>query len=401
MPIEDQPREYDAQQKPGADSESSKTSADSVVSDSPRVGVDVAVVSTTGSDHTGSFGPEADLLFKSAIRRLCQGVDLDRSLARELGEVILQGRSISAQVAAVLMGLATKGETAQEILGIRDAMVDAAIGLKAPADAIDIVGIGGSKRRRKAAFNVSTMASIIASAAGATVAKHGNRKATSTSGSFDLLEALGVEFNVDIAVVERSIDEIGLGFAFAPSHHPAMRYAGSTRAELGVPTVFNLVGPLTNPAGVKRQLLGVSDLARVDVLAEALVEMDMERVWLVVGDGSLDEATIWGRTSITVVEGGSIRQFDICPEDAGLRSHSQDDVGGGDAGDNAVIARSILRGDPSANSDMVLLNAAAALCVAGVTETLSDGVQRCRDAISSGGAQRQLDQLISITKSGV
>lgn len=340
---------------------------------------------------------EADVLFKKAIRQLVAGQDLDRNLSHQLGRVVLQGRSISAQIAGVLVGLATKGESPQEILGMRDAMLEAAIELDAPSNAIDIVGIGGSKRRRKRAFNVSTMASIIASAAGATVAKHGNRKATSTSGSFDLLEALGVKIGVEPAVVEDCIAKIGLGFAYAPSHHPAMRYAGSTRAELAIPTIFNLVGPLTNPAGVKRQLLGVSSPQRVDTLAQTLIEMDMERVWLVVGDGELDEATIWGRTEVTVIEGKNTSRFSFTPEDAGLTSAGEDQVGGGSAQDNAAIALSIIEGEPSANCDMVLLNAGCALCVAGVAESIAEGVELCREAVATGKARAQLKALIAIT----
>lgn len=332
-----------------------------------------------------------------AFAALANKQNLSSEHVRELANDILSGQASTSQICALLMGLAAKGETADEVVGMANAMFEVARMLKVPPTTVDIVGVGGAKRRQEAALNVSTIASIVASSAGATVAKHGNRRNSSTSGSFDLLAALGVNIKVEPSVVEACVDQIGLGFAFAPTYHPAMRHVKEARSVLKIPTIFNMVGPLTNPARLRAQLLGVSDERRAKVMSEALVKMDMDTVWLVTGADQLDELTIWGQSKVREIKKDTITEFTLTPEQVGLTPWPADAVGGGDAAENAAITRSILAGEKSANRDMVILNAGAALCVAGVSEDISSGVQRCIEAVDSGAAADQLDKLVEIT----
>ena len=335
----------------------------------------------------------------SVLGDLVAGVDLDRSHAREIVASVLAGQASDAQVAALLVALSSKGETTEEILGMRDAMVAASTPLELPANAVDIVGVGGAPRRRIAAFNVSTIASIVASAAGATVCKHGNRKASSTSGSFDLLEAFGVNIEASPDVVAGGVASIGLGFAFARAHHPSMRHVGPTRAQLGVPTIFNVLGPLAHPGLVKRQLIGVSDRARAEQIADVVVGTDAEHVWVVHGHDDLDEIALSGPSHIIEIRNGEQRSFSIDPSEVGIDVVPVEAIKGGDAAQNKLLAEQIFAGDPSPNRDQVVLNAAAGLVVAGVAQDLAGGVAAASAAIDDGHATAKLAQLVAHTNS--
>ena len=312
---------------------------------------------------------------------------------------MLAGQATGAQIGAFLLGMAAKGERTDELLGMREAMFAASTPLDLPDEAIDIVGVGGAPRRRVEAFNVSTIASFVASAAGAVVCKHGNRRASSTSGSFDLLEALGVGIEVTPEVVEAGVHEIGLGFAFARAHHPSMRHVGPARAELGVPTVFNVLGPLAHPGRIRRQVLGVPDARRARQVADVVagVGADADLVWVVHGHEDLDELALSGPTDVIEVRAGESRSFTIDPSDLGLTVVPADAVRGGDAERNAELARAVLGGEAGPNRDVVVLNAGAGLVVAGVADDLASGVDAAVAAIDDGRASAKLDALVAHT----
>ena len=310
----------------------------------------------------------------------------------------LAGGATSAQLAAFIVALRLKGETAEEITGLVEAMVAVAAPLRLPAGAIDIVGTGGSPTLRDRAFNVSTVASIVAAAAGATVCKHGNRMASSTSGSTDVLEQLGVAVDLDGAGVERCIEAAGVGFCFARMFHPAMRHVGPTRSELGIPTVFNILGPLSHPGGVTRQVLGVADPARVDVIAEVLRQRRMKRAMVVHGHDGLDELTTTDRTLVIDIVDGEVSRREIDPADVGLERRTVDDIAVGDPAANAEVARRVLGGELSAHRDIVVLNAAAGLVVADIAGDLADGVILAAAAIDDGRAAATLDRLVAAGK---
>ena len=328
------------------------------------------------------------------LGRIVGHADLTAEEASDaLGE-ILAGRATQAQSAAFMVGLRLKGETAEEIVGLVDAMLRVAAPLNLPAGTIDIVGTGGSSALGKRAFNVSTIACIGAAGAGATVCKHGNRKASSTSGSTDMLEALGVAVDLDGPAVERCVSEAGVGFCFARMFHPAMRHVGPVRAELGIPTVFNILGPMSHPGRVRRQLLGVADPNRVDVMAEVLRQRGMERAIIVHGHDGLDELTTTDTSTLISISGSSIerRQFD--PAEVGLPRRTLDEVAVGDPTQNAAVARRILAGESGAHRDLVVLNTAAGLVVADVAADLVEGVALAAAAIDSGAASDVLDRLV-------
>lgn len=335
----------------------------------------------------------------AVFSKLTAGEDLDASVAADALQTILRGEATDAQIAAFLIGLRAKGESVAEVTAMVDVMLANATPIVLPPgdDAIDIVGTGGAPSRRKHALNVSTMACFVAAGAGARVLKHGNRKASSTSGSFDLLEALGVNVELDAAGVSRCVAEVNIGFAFARSFHPAMRFAGPVRSELGVPTVFNFLGPLSNPAGIRRQVIGVSDPRLAPIVVGALAERGAPRAFVVCGDDGTDEISLCGATTITELRDGKVSTYRFEPAQVGLKVVDADALAGGDASQNAAIARSVFAGESSPAGDMVCLNAAAGLIAAGKADDWSTGFGMARDSITSGAALEKLQRLVAIS----
>lgn len=335
------------------------------------------------------------------LRELAAGRDLDPAYARAALGQVLEGSATDAQTAAFIFGLKVKGEAPAEVAGLVQAMLAAAapLDLDDPGSTLDIVGTGGSRALGGRAFNVSTMAAIVAGGAGAKVCKHGNRKASSTSGSTDLLEALGVEVDLDGPGVARCVREAGVGFAFARVFHPSMRFAAPVRAELGVPTVFNLLGPLAHPGQVGRQVVGVADPSLVNLVAESLLERGVERAWIVNGDELLDELTTTGVNSVVEVRSGKLTRFEIDALDYGMARTTNDELGVGDPGENARVARGILAGEAGPLRDMVVLNAAAGLVVADVAVDLASGIEAAAASIDSGRAAGVLDSIIEVSRS--
>lgn len=316
--------------------------------------------------------------------------DLDGATTEAVLRVILEGEATEAQIAAFTMGVGQKGETPDELAGMVRAMRDAATPLSMPEGTIDIVGMGGSPSRRKAALNVSTMASFIAAAAGARVCKHGNRKASSTSGSFDLLEALGINFEITPAQLEQLVAETGVGFAFAKAYHPALRHAGQVRVQMGIRTVFNVLGPLANPARLKRQVVGVADEGTADRMVDVLQATGSDRSWVVTGHGSLDELSTAGPTTVRQLVDGEQTRFTVDPAAHGISPPAPDALDGGDAASNAAILHRLLEGETGPVRDIVTLNAAAGLVIAAVADDLDTGLERAHHAIDSGAAGEKL-----------
>lgn len=334
----------------------------------------------------------------SLLGRLASGGDLTADEARSGFGAILSGGATDAQIAAFIVGLRMKGETVDEIVGLSDAMLDVAAPLTVPPGTVDIVGTGGSATLRDRAFNVSTISSIVAASAGATVCKHGNRKASSTSGSVDALEQLGVAVELDGRGVERCIAEAGVGFAFARVFHPAMRFVAGVRSELGIPTVFNILGPLSHPGRVRRQLLGVADRARMDVIAEVLAARGVDRSLVVHGIDGLDELTTTGHTTVLEIRGNEIERYEVTPEQLGLPVRTVDEVAVGDPAQNAAVARELLAGRPGPHREIVTLNAGAALYISELVDSIAEGVARAAAAIDSGAASDTLDKLVAASQ---
>jgi anthranilate phosphoribosyltransferase len=289
-----------------------------------------------------------------------------------------------------------RGETVDEISGAVSAMRDKMLRVEAPADAIDIVGTGGDA---SGSYNISTCAAFVAAGAGLKIAKHGNRALSSRSGSADVLTALGVKLDVAPDRISACISEAGVGFMFAPQHHSSMKHVGPSRVELGTRTIFNLLGPLSNPAGVKRQITGVYSKAWVEPLAHVLKSLGSDACWICHGEGGMDEIVPTGITWISELKDGDIRSFEVTPEQAGLSRSNPSELKGGDAVENAEALRSVLNGTPSAFTDAALLTAAAALVVAGKSASLKDGVMVARDAITSGRAAKTLATLVEVSNS--
>ena len=331
----------------------------------------------------------------AVLGALAAGDDLSADTARAVLGTILDGSATDAQIAAFIFGLRIKGETVDEMTGLQGAMIDAASPLTVPADTIDIVGVGGSPSRRVHALNTSTMAAFVAAGAGATVCKHGNRKASSTSGSFDLLEQLGVDVGITPQQLETQVREIGLGFAFARTFHPAMRHVGPVRAELGIPTVFNVLGPLSHPGRVTRQVLGAADWSIAERMIGVLAATGSERALVVHGEGGLDELTTTGPSRMLSLENGEVTEIAVDASSFGLALATADDVAGGDPATNADIARRILDGETGPKRDIVVLNAAAGLVVAGRADDLDDGVAQAAAAIDDGRAAAKLAALVA------
>jgi anthranilate phosphoribosyltransferase len=332
--------------------------------------------------------------FKPLIAKVAAGSQLSRADAAAAFEAILSGEVTPSQLGGFLMALRVRGETVEEITGAVTAMRAKMLPVVAPPDAIDVVGTGGDG---SGSYNVSTLAALIVAACGVPVAKHGNRAASSKSGTADTLAALGVKVGVAPALVERCIREAGIGFMLAPTHHAAMRHVGPTRAELGTRTIFNLLGPLANPAGVKRQLIGVFSAAWLLPMAEVLRNLGSERVWITHGADGLDEMSTTGATKIVELKDGAIRAFEIAPEDVGLTRVDLAALKGGDAAHNAEALKAVLGGARNAYAEIAMLNAAGALVVAGKARELAEGVAMAGDALASGAAKRVLDRLVGVS----
>jgi anthranilate phosphoribosyltransferase len=332
--------------------------------------------------------------FKPLIAKVAAGSQLSRADAADAFDAILSGEVTPSQLGGFLMALRVRGETVEEITGAVTAMRAKMLRVVAPPDAIDIVGTGGDG---SGSFNVSTLAALIVAACGVPVAKHGNRAASSKSGTADTLAALGVKIGVAPALVERCIREAGIGFMMAPTHHAAMRHVGPTRAELGARTIFNLLGPLANPAGVRRQLIGVFSAAWLLPMAEVLRNLGSERVWITHGADGLDEMSTTGTTKIVELKDGAIRAFEIAPEDVGLTRVDLAALKGGDAIYNAEALKAVLGGARNAYAEIAMLNAGGALVVAGKARELAEGVAMAGDALASGAAGRVLDRLVDVS----
>jgi anthranilate phosphoribosyltransferase len=331
-----------------------------------------------------------------AIDAVSSGDHLTADHATAVLDEIMEGRSSEVQTAAFLIALRAKGETVAELVGLARTMRRLAAHVEVHRDElVDTAGTGGGP----STFNISTAAAIVAAGAGCAVAKHGNRSSTSRSGSADLLEALGVNIELDPEGVERCISEIGFGFMFAPRHHAAMKHVVPVRKELAVRTIFNFLGPLTNPAGASRQLLGVSDRHYQETIAEALVGLGCERALVVHGDDGLDELTITGRTRVIEVAEGSTEEWFADPEELGLATAPLDSIAGGEPADNARAVREIFEGGRGAGRDVVVLNAGAAILAGGAASDLADGVGKAGEAIDSGAAREVLGRLVETTSS--
>ena len=328
---------------------------------------------------------------KSTIAKLAEGNVLDREETRAAFNIIMSGEATPAQIGGLLMAMRVRGEGIDEFAGAIDAMREHMQPVHASADAMDIVGTGGDA---KGSYNISTCTAIVTAACGVEVAKHGNRSLSSKSGASDVLTALGVNIELKPEEISNCIREASIGFMFAPAHHPAMRHVGPARVELATRTIFNLLGPMCNPAGVKRQLLGVFSPEWLQVVADVLNRLGSEKVWVVHGQG-YDEVTITGPTQICALEGGKTRSFEISPEMFGFKVASDKEIAGGEAPANAKALRGVLAGTPSAYRDMVLMNAACALVVADKVSELKDGAAMAAEAIDSGAAAKTLDKLIA------
>jgi anthranilate phosphoribosyltransferase len=334
-----------------------------------------------------------DLLTR-AIDTLASGRDLSLDDAAAVLAEIMAGNASETQIAGFLIALRTKGETVQELAGLARTMRALAtrVGV-ASDDLLDTAGTGGGRRT----FNVSTTAALIAAGAGCTVAKHGNRSATGLSGSADVLEALGARIDLEPAAVARCIEEVGFGFMFAPAHHQATRYVVPVRRDLGVRTIFNFLGPLTNPAGATRQLIGVSDPAYLETMAGALSLLGTKHALLVSSEDGLDELSISAPTRVVEVVGEDVSAFTVSPEDVSLERSPAEAVPGGDAAQNAETTRRILAGDPGPARDLAVLNAGAAIYAGGGAESLAEGVRRAERAIDDGAATGALERFVART----
>jgi anthranilate phosphoribosyltransferase len=335
-------------------------------------------------------------VLREALRKAAAGEALTEGEAERALETIMEGTAPPAATAALLTALRVRGESVAEIVGFARAMRRFAAKVGAPENVVDTCGTGGDA---KGTINISTAAAFVARGAGVVVAKHGNRAATSRAGSADVLEALGVEIELGPEQVSRCIRESGIGFMFARTHHPAMKFVAPVRAELPFRTIFNLLGPLTNPAGAKRQLVGVFGGAYVHPVAEALWDLGAEKALVVHGMDGMDEITVTEKTLVAEVGDAGIEEYEISPEDFGLSRHAPDGLLGGDAHLNARILRDVLSGEErGAARDVVLLNAGAAIYISGRAETIEDGVRLAAESIGSGAALAALEDFVHTTR---
>jgi len=335
-------------------------------------------------------------MLKESIAILVSGHSLTEEQAAQVMEEIMSGVATPAQIAAFVTALRLKGETVDEIIGLAKTMRAKAIPVITDGPAVDTCGTGGDGSHT---FNISTAAAFVAAAAGLKVAKHGNRAMSSQCGSADVLEALGVRIDLNAQRVQRCLEEVGIGFMFAPVFHPAMKYAAAPRREIGIRTVFNILGPLTNPAGARAQVLGVADELLVEKLTLVLQGLGCHHALVVHGEDGLDEITISGKTHVCELKDAHIESYTVNPEDFGLSRASLDSLKGSSAKENADLLRSILAGASGPQRDVVLMNAAAVLLVGGKVETLRQGVALAEEAIDSGQALIRLEQLIEFSQS--
>jgi len=334
-------------------------------------------------------------ILTEAIDALASRRDLSSEQTAAVLAEIMEGNASEVQTAAVLIALRTKGETVDELVGLATTMRRLATPVNATReDLIDTAGTGGGRPT----FNVSTTAALIAAGAGCAVAKHGNRSATGLSGSADLLEALGVRIDLGPGQVARCIDEAGFGFMFAPAHHGATRFVIPVRKELAVRTIFNFLGPLTNPAGATRQVIGVSDAAFLDTIAGALARLGARKALVVSSADGLDEMSTSGTTRVVEVDGPELRSYEVSPEDVGLARAHPEELAGGTPDVNAATTRRIFDGEPGPQRDLAVLNAGAAIYVAGRADTLEGGVRAAEAAIDEGRATATLDRLVEMTQ---
>ena len=331
----------------------------------------------------------------TTLNRLISGSDLTRDEAYEAMAEIMSGDASESQIAALLVALRAKGETAEEMTGLVNAMVDASVQVDVGEPVVDSVGTGGDQ---SGTFNISTTAAFIAAGVGVKIAKHGNRAASSKTGSADVLEALGFNLEMEPEATVAMVREVGFGFFFAPRYHPAMRHAGPVRSSLGIRTVFNFLGPLTNPAGASRLSVGTSDPRMAELMVDVLRNRGAERAFVFYGEDGLDELTTTGPSFIYRLKNGEVTTAEFTPEDFGVRRATLDDLKGGSVAENAEILRSILEGRPGPKRDIALVNAAPAVVASGLADGFVEAMDLAREAIDSGDAQAVLQRAIAFTK---
>ncbi|TMJ44155.1 MAG: anthranilate phosphoribosyltransferase [Alphaproteobacteria bacterium] len=331
---------------------------------------------------------------KPLIAKAANGQALTREEARSAFDVLMSGEATPSQIGGFLMALRVRGETVDEITGAVEIMREKMTKVEAPADAIDIVGTGGDA---SGSYNISTCAAFVTAGTGLRIAKHGNRALSSKSGSADVLAALGVKIDLTPEQISRCIKEAGCGFMFAPAHHSSMKHVGPSRVELGTRTIFNLLGPLSNPAGVKRQVTGVFAKAWVEPLAHVLNNLGSERAWICHGEGGFDEIVPCGTSWIADLKGGKVTLSEIKPEDVGIARSSPADLKGGDAAYNAEALRGVLEGKKNAFRDAAVMTAAAALLVAGKAKDLKEGVAQAQQSVDGGAARQVLETLVKVS----
>jgi anthranilate phosphoribosyltransferase len=331
---------------------------------------------------------------RQLIQKVSGGATLSEDEIRSALEQMTAGAATPAQMGAFLMALRVRGETVEEITGAAQMLRAKMNRVEVASDAIDVVGTGGDTH---GTYNISTCAALIAAGAGVKIAKHGNRRVSSKSGASDVLSELGVKLEVPAATIARCVGEAGVGFLWAPLHHPALKHWAPIRGELGIRTIFNLLGPICNPAGVKRQVVGVFSWHWVEPIAHVLNSLGAEHVWVVHGHDGLDELTTTGATDVAELKGGKVTVFEVTPADAGLAPAKLSDLKGGDEKENAAAIRAVLAGKKTPLRDIAVLNAAAALIVAGKAANLLDGAALAAHSIESGAARRALERLVAIT----
>jgi anthranilate phosphoribosyltransferase len=335
-------------------------------------------------------------VIQQALARLLDGHDLSRGEARRTMGVIMTGEATDAQIAGFLVALRAKRETADEIAGCAEAMREHVLRVTpSRTDLVDVVGTGGDGANT---YNISTAAALVTAAAGAAVAKHGNRAASSQTGAADVLEALGFDLGLPPERIERSIDELGFGFLFAQAHHPAMRHAAPVRRELATRTVFNVLGPLTNPAGARALVLGVYSPELARTLADALVQLETTHAYVVHGAGGIDELSPCGPNLVCEVAGGSVREYELDPLELGVERCDPGELRGGDPETNATALRDVLAGADGGHRSAVILNAAGGIAASGHAESLSEGIALAREAIDSGAAKARLGELVEFSR---
>jgi len=334
--------------------------------------------------------------FKPLIDKVANGNSLSISEAEAAFDVMMSGQATPSQIGGFLMALRVRGETVDEITGAVRTMRAKMTRVEAPSDALDIVGTGGDG---SGSYNISTCSALVAAGAGLHIAKHGNRSLSSKSGAADTLAELGVNIEASPEIISQCINEAGVGFMFAPAHHAAMRHVGPSRVELGTRTIFNLLGPLSNPAGVSRQIVGVFSKAWVEPLAHVLKQLGSERIWVTHGQGGLDEITPTGTTWVSELKDGEVTSFEIEPEDAGIKRWTLQDLKGGEPAENAVALRGVLSGDNNAFRDASIMTAGAALVVAEKAPDLKTGTAMAGAAIDDGRALKTLEKLVAVSNS--